>query len=276
VNQRVRRRLGDLSSLQESMRARGLINPLTVTADGNLITGERRLRAAEALGWTEIDVRIWRPAEGLELLDVEAEENLCRLPLTPGEAEQYWQLRKELIAPEERRGKETKFASLPKQDRKTDRQAAKGTGYSDETLKKVQEVREAAEDETEDEEVRQEAERQHEKLMTDPSAKAEPAVRAVRQTRQRKQRQVKLGPGQQLRPSAPVTPDPTLTQRLIKGIGTVRGLDKLAAEIEEAGVLDLDSQTITVLRKSLREQNSENKALNDALGTILTRRKNIR
>lgn len=253
------------------MEARGLINPVTVTGDGELITGERRLRSAQELGWQQIDVRVWRPAEGLELLDVEAEENLCRLPLTPGEAELYWQRRKELIAPTQPKGgrgkTDSESESVSRNARSTDRRAAKATGYSSDKLKKVQEVREAAESDP-DNEVRKEAQKQHEELMTNPQAKAEPAVRAVRQKRQQRAKQVRLGPGQRLREPAPQQADPTLTQRLIKAIGTVRGLGELATEIEEVGVLDLDDQTISVLRKSLRDQNKENTALNKALGTI--------
>jgi ParB family transcriptional regulator, chromosome partitioning protein len=279
VNARLRRRLGDLTDLKDSMRDRGLINPVTVTADGELITGERRLRSAQDLGWTEIDVRIWRPAEGLELLDVEAEENLCRLALTPGEAELYWQRRKELIAPTIKPGRPPKGDEKlhqndvdTRQSRTTDVKAAKGTGYSPNTLKKVEEVRVTAENPDEDEEIREEAEQQYEKLLTEPDAKAEPAARAVRQKRQQRQRQVRLGPGQRLRPPEPVQPDQTLTQRLIKSIGTVRGLDKLAAEITEVGTLDLDPQTIAVLRKSLRDQNKENTELNKALSTVSSQR----
>jgi ParB family transcriptional regulator, chromosome partitioning protein len=277
VNTRLRRRLGDLSSLKESMRDRGLINPVTVTADGELIAGERRLRSAEQLGWAKVDVRIWRPTEGLELLDVEAEENLCRLELTPGEAELYWQRRKELIAPTQPKNQwdsaGPNLGQANPHDRKTGRSAAKGTGYSEETLKKVEEVRKAAEDLAEDEEVREEAKQQYENLMTEPKAKAEPAVRKVRQKRQARQKQVRLGPGQRLRQPDPVQPDQTLTQRMIKSIGTVRGLDKIAAEIQEVGVLDLDKQTIAVLRKSLREQNKENTALYNALGSVSPQRR---
>ena len=276
VNARLRRRLGDLSELKDSMQTRGLINPVTVTADGELIAGERRLRSAQELGWAEIDVRIWRPAEGLELLDVEAEENLCRLALSPGEAELYWQRRKELIAPLQPKNQwdslDQNDTGKRPQDRKTDVKAAKGTGFSPNTLKKVEEVRVTAENPDEDEEVRAEAEQQYEKLLTEPDAKAEPAVRAVRQKRQQRQRRVRLGPGQRLRPPEPVQPDQTLTQRLIKSIGTVRGLDRLAAEITETGILDLDEQTIAVLRKSLREQNKENTELNKALGTVSSQR----
>src|SRR5580765_6460493 len=47
----------ELSQLQASLSANGLLQPVTVRRAGNqfeLIAGERRLRAATRLGWSEI------------------------------------------------------------------------------------------------------------------------------------------------------------------------------------------------------------------------------
>ena len=47
----------DLAQLQASLSASGLLQPITVRPVGNqfeLVAGERRLRAATRLGWTEI------------------------------------------------------------------------------------------------------------------------------------------------------------------------------------------------------------------------------
>jgi ParB family chromosome partitioning protein len=56
VANRIRKDAGDIAGLAASMRCVGLINPITITPDGELLTGERRLRAAQSLGWTEIPV----------------------------------------------------------------------------------------------------------------------------------------------------------------------------------------------------------------------------
>jgi ParB family chromosome partitioning protein len=47
--------MGDLSALAASIAEVGLLQPIGVSADGELVFGERRLRACrDLLGWTEI------------------------------------------------------------------------------------------------------------------------------------------------------------------------------------------------------------------------------
>ena len=58
VSGRHRRDMGDLAGLAASMAEVGLLHPVVVRPDGALIAGERRLRAAELLGWTEIPVTV--------------------------------------------------------------------------------------------------------------------------------------------------------------------------------------------------------------------------
>lgn len=54
VGKRIREDMGDIQSLAESIEDLGLLHPIVVTPEGLLLTGERRLRAAKLLGWTEI------------------------------------------------------------------------------------------------------------------------------------------------------------------------------------------------------------------------------
>jgi ParB family chromosome partitioning protein len=58
IGQRVRLDMGDIDGLAASMAIIGLLQPIIVTSDGMLICGERRLRAAERLGWKTIPVII--------------------------------------------------------------------------------------------------------------------------------------------------------------------------------------------------------------------------
>ena len=51
IKKRVRRDLGDLEALKESLRLYGLLNPITLNSKYELIAGERRLEAAKSLGW---------------------------------------------------------------------------------------------------------------------------------------------------------------------------------------------------------------------------------
>ena len=50
IKKRVRRNLGDMDALKESLRMYGLLNPITLNENNELIAGERRLQAAKTLG----------------------------------------------------------------------------------------------------------------------------------------------------------------------------------------------------------------------------------
>lgn len=74
-----------LSDLAESLRSSGLLQPIVVRpADGGyeLIAGERRLRAADRLGWSEIG-GIVREVDDRTLLTLALVENLQRDQLSP-------------------------------------------------------------------------------------------------------------------------------------------------------------------------------------------------
>src|SRR4051812_6482363 len=73
----------DLADLESSLRASGLLQPITVRRRGEayeLIAGERRLRAATNLGWTEIPAII-RDFDDQTLLVLALVENLQRADL---------------------------------------------------------------------------------------------------------------------------------------------------------------------------------------------------
>jgi len=74
-----------LSDLAESLRSSGLLQPIVVRpANGEyeLIAGERRLRAADRLGWTEIGAVV-RDVDDRTLLTLALVENLQRDQLSP-------------------------------------------------------------------------------------------------------------------------------------------------------------------------------------------------
>ena len=85
----------ELSGLEASIRASGLLQPLTVrpSAEGfELIAGERRLRAMQRLGWSEVPA-IVREIDDQALLTLALVENLQRADLNPiEEAEGYHRL----------------------------------------------------------------------------------------------------------------------------------------------------------------------------------------
>jgi ParB-like chromosome segregation protein Spo0J len=86
TERRLRRNLGEVESLAKSIEARGLINPITVSSTGRLISGARRVAAHEYLGRTEIQVMIVDTFDDVltELL-IERDENTERKQMTPSE-----------------------------------------------------------------------------------------------------------------------------------------------------------------------------------------------
>ena len=95
IKQRIRQNLGDISQLMESMRIHGLLNPIVVTPQRELIAGHRRLESAKRLGWISIDAVILSDLDEIEKLQIEIDENIHRRPLTPDElAEAYERLEK--------------------------------------------------------------------------------------------------------------------------------------------------------------------------------------
>ena len=87
--------LGELADLEASIRANGLLQPVTVRPAPNgfeLIAGERRFRAIQRIGWTEVPA-IVRDIDDRALLTLALVENLQRADLNPiEEAEGYQQL----------------------------------------------------------------------------------------------------------------------------------------------------------------------------------------
>jgi ParB family transcriptional regulator, chromosome partitioning protein len=88
----------DLDELKESLDENGLLQPITVRPAGagfELIAGERRLRAAMALGWQQISA-IVRTLDDRAALTLALVENLQRSDLNPiEEAEGYQRLVKD-------------------------------------------------------------------------------------------------------------------------------------------------------------------------------------
>jgi ParB family chromosome partitioning protein len=58
VGSRHRKDMGDIAGLARTMSELGLLQPIGIRPDNQLIWGERRLRAAEMLGWTDIPVTV--------------------------------------------------------------------------------------------------------------------------------------------------------------------------------------------------------------------------
>ena len=82
VGQRVRDEYGDMEALAESIKEHGLLHPIVVDSDHNLIAGCRRLLACERIGLTEIEAKVLEDISEKELRILELEENIQRKNLT--------------------------------------------------------------------------------------------------------------------------------------------------------------------------------------------------
>ena len=93
VADRIRKDNGDIEVLAQSIRERGLINPVTImeqTGGGYvLIAGLRRLNAVRSLGETEIRATVLSPIEADESLMLEIAENEQRKEFTMAERLAY-------------------------------------------------------------------------------------------------------------------------------------------------------------------------------------------
>lgn len=90
VGPRHRRDVGDLSALCDSIERNGLLCPLTVTPDGLLLCGWRRLEAVNRIGWKTVPVFVRRATAGLRDVIAEHDENTIREPLPLQAAEELY------------------------------------------------------------------------------------------------------------------------------------------------------------------------------------------
>ncbi|UUE19387.1 ParB N-terminal domain-containing protein [Microbacterium sp. J1-1] len=99
VGRRHRGDYGDLAPLVESIRRNGLLQPITITLDGHLICGARRLAAIRQLGIKTINVWVRSGiSDRLGELLAEQDENLLHKPLTQLEAAALYRELKVLLA----------------------------------------------------------------------------------------------------------------------------------------------------------------------------------
>jgi ParB family chromosome partitioning protein len=78
VKRRVRKELGDIASLADSMKRFGQISPILISKANILIAGGRRLEAAKYLGWKTINATMVDVPDKITKLEYEIEENIQR------------------------------------------------------------------------------------------------------------------------------------------------------------------------------------------------------
>ena len=78
VGKRFREDEGDLSGLMESMREKGLIQPITIDTEYNLLAGGRRTAAAKLLEWKSIPAIMRKSEDEADAREIELYENVFR------------------------------------------------------------------------------------------------------------------------------------------------------------------------------------------------------
>jgi len=115
VGVRHRKDMGDLAPLIASIERIGLLQPITITPDGVLICGRRRLEAVKRLGWRT--VRVWVRtglSDVLARLLAQQDENTTHKPLSSIEAAALYRELKQAIAEDAARRQEaTRFGADP-------------------------------------------------------------------------------------------------------------------------------------------------------------------
>jgi len=100
VMERIRKEITKIDELAEDIKQNGLLNAVTVMAieggELRLLAGLRRIKAAQLLGWTEIEVNVVTPANAEEALCIEISENEQREPFTFSERDYFRKLLEEV------------------------------------------------------------------------------------------------------------------------------------------------------------------------------------
>lgn len=103
----------DLGPLMRSIERLGLLQPVTITPDGVLICGQRRLEAVKRLNWRTL--RVWVRvglSDELTRLLAEQDENAMHKPLSPLDAAALYRELKDLLTEDAaRRQRATRFGA---------------------------------------------------------------------------------------------------------------------------------------------------------------------
>jgi 16S rRNA G966 N2-methylase RsmD len=148
---RFRKELGDLGPLIESIKRQGLIHPIVITEDNQLICGRRRLAAYIRLERSEIEVIYLNSS--LNLREAEADENTVRKDFTIeeiAEIDEFFREKEEVEAKERQKRKSKSKSDLvseafaDKNKGKSSTKIAQRVGVSDRQLEKIRTIKEAS------------------------------------------------------------------------------------------------------------------------------------
>lgn len=159
---RVRKDLGDIEGLAESIGSFGILHPIVVDYEGRLIAGYRRLMAVKSLKWDKVTCAVVDNFnDAVSYLKAERDENTCRKDFAPSELVEIGLRIESLIKPEiGRRSIATQIKNgkpptalvdlpTPQNKGKTRDLVAETIGVSGSTYERAKKVTQAAKDDPE-------------------------------------------------------------------------------------------------------------------------------
>ena len=143
IGTRFRKDFGDLRPLIESIERHGLLHPVVISEDNQLICGKRRIAAYMQLERSEIEVNIVSLSQARE---AEADENVVRKNFTVeeiAEIDKFYREKEEAEAKQRQRtGKEIPSGNFPRG--RAREKIAERIGISDRQLEKIRTIKEAS------------------------------------------------------------------------------------------------------------------------------------
>ncbi len=158
IDVRVRKDMGDIESLAESIKELGQLQPIGIDSNYRLLFGERRIRAMQQLGRDAVNAEIHSSLNtATKALQAELHENTEHKPFLPTEAVAAAEKLREMVAVEakERQGTRTDLpehsGNFPQSNTgKTRDKVGQAVGMSGKTYEKARQVVKAAEQSPED------------------------------------------------------------------------------------------------------------------------------
>ncbi|WP_246180105.1 ParB N-terminal domain-containing protein [Kocuria coralli] len=196
AGRRHRTELGDIDALAASIARDGLLQPITITPDGVLVCGARRLAAIQQLGWKTVNVWVRSGiSDRLGHLLAEQDDNVLHKPLTQLEgAALYRELKQVMAEDAARRQAATQFSAqrqpgddgagrfpAPSDQGRASEQAARMIpgSASYKTLDKISHLQHIAADPAQPDELRQQATTALERI--DAGNPVDPLYRQIRE-----------------------------------------------------------------------------------------------
>lgn len=132
--------------LMDSIKTNGLLNPITVDQNFQLIAGLHRLTACQMLGLNEIECKILKYEDAVQARLAEIDENLIRSELEPLERSQLWFERDQLLEQMGLRARpgdnqySQKGSEIISPPTKTTLDLAKQVGYTERTFQQGKQI----------------------------------------------------------------------------------------------------------------------------------------